>query len=81
MEAAPTLWFDGEWKIFRHHRREEPSMGSILRRVRKRKRCFGEVQVLRREEYEGMDLDAKVEADQRQPFFPLATTISPVPLG
>ena len=37
-------------------------MGSFLRRVRKRKRSFGEVRVLRREEYEEMDLDSKVEA-------------------
>ena len=37
-------------------------MGSFLRRVRKRKRSFGEVRVLRREEYEAMDLDSKVEA-------------------
>jgi putative transposase len=37
-------------------------MGSVLRRVRKRKRSFGEVEVLRREEYEELDLDAKVEA-------------------
>jgi transposase-like protein len=37
-------------------------MGSFLRRVRKRKRSFGEVRVLRREEYEELALDAKVEA-------------------
>jgi len=37
-------------------------MASVLRRVRKRKRVFGEVRVLRRGEYEGMELDAKVEA-------------------
>lgn len=37
-------------------------MGSFLRRVRKRKRSFGEVRVLRREEYDELDLDAKVEA-------------------
>ena len=37
-------------------------MGSFVRRVRRRKRCLGEVQVLRREEYEGLDLNAKVEA-------------------
>jgi transposase-like protein len=37
-------------------------MGSFLRRVRKRKRCFGKVEVLRREEYEELELDAKVEA-------------------
>ncbi len=37
-------------------------MGSVLRRVRKRKRSFGEVTVLRREEYEELELDAKVEA-------------------
>jgi transposase-like protein len=37
-------------------------MGSVLRRVRKRKRSFGEVRVLRREDYEGLELDAKVEA-------------------
>jgi putative transposase len=37
-------------------------MGSLLRRVRKRKQCFGKVEVLRREEYEELDLDAKVEA-------------------
>ncbi len=37
-------------------------MGSVLRRVRRRKRSFGEVRILSREEYEGMELDAKVEA-------------------
>jgi putative transposase len=37
-------------------------MGSLLRRVRKRKQCFGKVEVLRREEYEDLELDAKVEA-------------------
>jgi transposase-like protein len=37
-------------------------MASVVRRVRKRKRCLGEVRVLRREEYEGLDLNAKVEA-------------------
>ena len=37
-------------------------MGSLLRRVRKRKQCFGKVEVLRREEYEELELDAKVEA-------------------
>src|SRR5437773_7401437 len=36
-------------------------MGSVIRRVRKRKRSLGEVQVLRREEYEGLELNAKVE--------------------
>jgi transposase-like protein len=37
-------------------------MGSVVRRKRKRKRCLGEVRVLRREEYEGLDVNAKVEA-------------------
>ena len=37
-------------------------MGSLVRRVRRRKQCFGVVRVLRREEYQGLDLDAKVEA-------------------
>jgi putative transposase len=37
-------------------------MGSFLRRVRKRKRSFGQVRVLRRDEYEELELDAKVEA-------------------
>lgn len=36
-------------------------MGSFVRRVRKRKRCLGEVRVLRREEYQGLELNAKVE--------------------
>jgi putative transposase len=36
-------------------------MGSFIRKVRKRKRCLGEVQVLRHEEYEGLELSAKVE--------------------
>jgi len=36
-------------------------MGSVIRRVRKRKRTLGKVQVLRREEYEGLELNAKVE--------------------
>ena len=37
-------------------------MGSVVRRMRRRKRCLGEVRVLRREEYEGLELNAKVEA-------------------
>jgi transposase-like protein len=37
-------------------------MRSVVRRVRRRKRSFGEVRVLRREEYEELELDAKVEA-------------------
>jgi len=37
-------------------------MGSLIRRVRRRKQCFGVVRVLRREEYQGLDLNAKVEA-------------------
>lgn len=37
-------------------------MGSVLRRVRKRKRSFGKVRILALEEYEGLELDAKVEA-------------------
>ena len=36
-------------------------MGSFVRRMRKRKRCLGKVQVLRREEYQGLELNAKVE--------------------
>lgn len=36
-------------------------MGSVVRRMRKRKRCLGEVRVLQREDYLGMDLNAKVE--------------------
>lgn len=36
-------------------------MGSFVRRLRKRKRCLGEVRVLRREDYQGLELDAKVE--------------------
>jgi len=36
-------------------------MGSVVRRMRKRKRCLGEVRVLRREEYQGLELNAKVE--------------------
>ena len=36
-------------------------MGSVIRRVRKRKRSLGKVQVVRREEYQGLELDAKVE--------------------
>jgi len=37
-------------------------MGSVIRRVRRRKRRLGEVQILRREEYEGLELNSKVEA-------------------
>jgi len=37
-------------------------MGSLVRRVRRRKQCFGVVRVLRREEYQGLELNAKVEA-------------------
>lgn len=36
-------------------------MGSFVRRMRKRKRCLGEVRVLRREQYQGLELSAKVE--------------------
>ena len=36
-------------------------MGSLVRRMRRRKRCLGEVRMLRREEYQGLDLNAKVE--------------------
>ena len=36
-------------------------MGSVIRRMRKRKRCLGEVRVLRREEYQGLELNVKVE--------------------
>ena len=37
-------------------------MGSVVRRIRRRKRSLGEVRVLRREEYQGLELNAKVEA-------------------
>src|SRR5213596_2844699 len=43
------------------HRRKEPSMGSVVRHMRRRKRCLGEVRVLRREDYQGLELNAKVE--------------------
>jgi len=36
-------------------------MGSVVRRMRRRKRSLGEVRVLRREEYQGLELNAKVE--------------------
>ncbi len=36
-------------------------MGSVVRRMRRRKRILGEAQVLRREDYQGLELDAKVE--------------------
>ena len=36
-------------------------MGSVVRRTRRRKRCLGEVRMLRREEYQGLELNAKVE--------------------
>jgi transposase-like protein len=36
-------------------------MGSVIRRARKRKRSLGEVQVVRREEYEGLELNTRVE--------------------
>src|SRR5207244_13197051 len=36
-------------------------MGSVVRRMRKRKRCLGEVRVLGREDYQGLELNAKVE--------------------
>src|SRR5438876_9668042 len=36
-------------------------MGSVVRRMRRRKRSLGEVRVVRREEYQGLELDAKVE--------------------
>ena len=36
-------------------------MGSLVRRTRKVKRCLGEVRVLRREEYQELELSTKVE--------------------
>jgi len=36
-------------------------MGSLVRRMRKVKRCLGEVRVLRREEYQELELSTKVE--------------------
>src|SRR2546422_8809913 len=36
-------------------------MGSFVRRLRKRKRCLGEVRMLRGEEYQGLEPNAKVE--------------------
>ena len=33
-------------------------MESVIGKVRKRKRCLGKVQVLRHEEYEGLDVNA-----------------------
>ncbi|MCI0408616.1 MAG: IS256 family transposase [Acidobacteria bacterium] len=36
-------------------------MGSLVRRVRKVKRCLGEVRVLRREEYQELEVSTKVE--------------------
>jgi len=36
-------------------------MGSVIRLKRKRKRCLGEIRVLRREEYGELELEAKVE--------------------
>jgi transposase-like protein len=44
--------------------KKEPTMGSVLRSVgrRKKNRRLGEVEVIRREEYQGLELDAKVEA-------------------
>ncbi len=36
-------------------------MGSVIRRVRKGKLSLGQVEVLRREEYEGLEFNAKVE--------------------
>lgn len=36
-------------------------MGSVVRRMRRRKRSLGEVQVLRRDEYQGLELNAKME--------------------
>ena len=36
-------------------------MGSVVRRMRRRKRSLGGVRVLRREDYQGLELDAKVE--------------------
>ena len=42
--------------------KEEPIMGSLVRSFRRRKsRVLGKVEVVRREEYEAMDLDTKVE--------------------
>ena len=36
-------------------------MGSVVRRMRRRKRCLGEVRVLQREKYQGLELNVKVE--------------------
>ena len=35
-------------------------MGSLVRRMRKVKRCLGEVRVLRQEEYQELELSTKV---------------------
>ncbi len=35
-------------------------MGSVLRRVRKRKQCLGEVEVIAREQYAGLDLSSSL---------------------
>src|SRR5437867_10331308 len=39
-------------------------MGSVVRRMRRRKRSLGEVRVLRREDYQGLELNARVELIQ-----------------
>src|SRR5207247_10744368 len=40
-------------------------MDSLVRRMRKCKRCLGEVRVLRREEYQELELSAEVELIRR----------------
>src|SRR5439155_21608335 len=39
-------------------------MGSVVRRMRRRKRSLGEVRVLLREDYQGLELNARVELIQ-----------------
>ena len=43
-------------------------MGSFVRRVQKRKRCLGEVRVLRREEYQELAAAARLRPAEWEPL-------------
>src|SRR3990172_8825523 len=49
------------WTKTHHARRREPTLDSVLEAVRKRKKVMKQVEVVRRERYEELDLDTKVE--------------------
>ena len=63
LKRLQTLWFDDVDKTAITPREKRAEMSSVLRPVRKRKksRTLGPVDVIRREDYGELELDAKVE--------------------